>query len=116
VFRDTMIAGAVESGLGTIAKILSPAIDLSGEPCAALAKAGKLERKNFWTAHIGSIVVNLAGGLILAHETTWSSGLVLIALGYPISLADTYTMPRGSWHLSVTPLRDGAALALAGAF
>jgi hypothetical protein len=110
-FRDTLVVGAVESGLGTLAMVLAPRI-ADDTPCA---KAGALERTLFWSSHAGNLVVNAAGSLILAHETTWSAGVVSFALGYPIGLLSTYTMPRGAWHaMRIVP--TGTGLALAGTF
>lgn len=105
-FRDTLVVGAVESGLGTLAMVLAPRL---GDDCA---RAGEIERTLFWAGHAGNLVVNLAGSLILAHETTWSAGVVSFALGYPIGLLNTYTMPRGAWHaLRLVPTANGVALA-----
>ena len=107
-FRDTLVVGAVESGLGTIAMVLTPRI--TGE--TACDKAGAIERTLFWGGHAGNLVVNLTGSLILAHETTWSAGVVSFALGYPIGLLNTYTMPRGAWHaMRLVPTGNGVALA-----
>jgi hypothetical protein len=110
-FRDTLVVGAVESGLGTLAMVLAPRI----ADDASCATAGALERTLFWGSHAGNLAVNAAGSLILAHETTWSAGLVSFALGYPIGLLNTYTMPRGAWHaMRIVPTANG--LALAGTF
>lgn len=107
-FRDTLVVGAVESGLGTLAMVLTPRIDEEAD----CAKAGAIERTLFWGGHAGNLVVNLAGGLILAHETTWSAGAVSFALGYSVGLLNTYTMPRGAWHaMRLVPTGNGVALA-----
>lgn len=106
-FRDTLVVGAVESGLGTLGMVLAPGI--AGATCE---KAGEVERALFWGGHAGNLVVNVAGSLILAHETTWSAGLVSFALGYPIGLLNTYTLPRGAWHAwRLVPTGNGVALA-----
>lgn len=112
-FRDTLIVGAVESGLGTLGMLLAPGLDCDR------VKSAKIERTLFWGGHAGNLVVNVAGSLVLAHETSWSTGLVSFALGYPIGLLNTYTMPRTSWHamqVSAVPLPHGGALALIGTF
>lgn len=106
-FRDTLVVGAVESGIGTVAMLLAPrpADEMTCE------KAGELERALFWGGHAGNLAVNIAGSLILAHETTWSAGLVSFVLGYPIGLLNTYTMPRGAWHaMRLVPTGNGVAL------
>ena len=106
-FRDTLIVGAVESGLGTLGMLLAPGV----EDATTCEKAGTIERTLFWGSHDGNLVVNAAGSLILARETTWSAGLVSFALGYPIGLLNTYTMPRGAWHaMRLVPTGNGVAL------
>ena len=105
-FRDRLVVGAVESGLGTLTMVFAPRL---GDDCA---RAGEIERTLFWAGHAGNLVVNLTGSLILAHETTWSTGVVSFALGYSIGLLHTYTMPRGAWHaLRLVPTANGVALA-----
>lgn len=133
-FRDSRYVGAAESGIGAIAMLLAPHIDapdadlvVTADPCAdaaalaaARARAGKLERTLFWGSHAGNLAVNVAGSLVLAHETSWSTAALAFALGYPIGLLNTYTMPRASWHamrVAPVPLADhGAALVVSGAF
>lgn len=105
-FRDTLYVGAVESGLGSIAMVLTP-----GLTCDA-AKDAAAERTLFFAGHAGNLLVNAAGALILAHYATWSDAALAFAVGYPIGLVNTYTMPRGSWHLIPT----GNGLAIAGSF
>ena len=107
-FRDTLITGAVKSGLGMLSMLLAPGID-DATPCE---KAGTIERTLFWGGLAGNVIVNVTGGLILAHETTWSTGLVSVALGFPVGLLSTYTLPRGACHaMRLVPTPNGVALA-----
>ena len=77
----------------------------SGDACAdraalraAAERAADDERDAFWSAHLVGLVVNLGGTLVLAEMTSWKVGLTSFALGYPVGLLTTYTMPRASWH------------------
>jgi hypothetical protein len=107
-YRDTLLAGAVKSGLGTLAMLVAPGID----DATSCEKAGSIERTLFWGGLAGNLVVNVTGGAILAHETNWSTGLVSIALGLPVGLLNTYTLPRGAWHaMQLVPTPNGVALA-----
>jgi hypothetical protein len=112
-FRDTLLVGGIESGLGAVAMLLSPRLDCDR------AKSAKIERTLFWGGHAGNLIVNLTGSLILAHETSWSTGAVSFALGYPIGLLNTYTMPRASWHamrIAALPIAHGGTLVVIGTF
>lgn len=105
-FRDTLYVGAAESGLGSIAMVLTPGLTCD------VAKDAAAERTLFFAGHAGNLVVNAAGALILAHYATWSDAALAFAIGYPIGLVNTYTMPRRSWHLIPT----ATGLAIAGTF
>lgn len=63
----------------------------------AAARAADDERDAFWTAHIGGLIVNAGATLLLAEMTSWKTGLISFATGYPVGLLSTYTMPRASW-------------------
>jgi len=129
-YRDKDILGVAQSGLGAIAMVLSPSIDVPGavaDSCAdaialraARVKAGDTERTLFYAGHVGNFVVNLGGSLLLARATNWQAGALAFVIGYPIGLVNTYTMPRASWHaLSVVavPVADGGvAIRLGGSF
>jgi hypothetical protein len=130
-FRDSRYVGAAESGIGALASLFAPHIDVPdpvADSCADVAaleaarsKAGKLERTLFWGSHAGNLVVNAAGSLILAERTNWSTAALAFAIGYPVGLLNTYTMPRASWHaMRVVPVPlavdRGAALMLIGSF
>ena len=63
----------------------------------AAARAADDERDAFWTAHIGGLIVNAGAFVLLAETTSWKTGLLSFATGYPVGLLSTYTMPRTSW-------------------
>jgi hypothetical protein len=109
--RDTtrsLWVGGAKSTLGALGFWLSPlrikVPPPTGDACydrAALREAAERaaadERDAFWTAHIGGLIVNTAGAIILGEITSWRQGLVSFATGYPVGLLSTYTMPRASW-------------------
>jgi hypothetical protein len=90
----------------------------------AAARAADNERDAFWTAHIGGLIVNAGATLLLAEMTSWKTGLLSFATGYPVGLLSTYTMPRASWGRVREPVwtasvvADGRryGLVVAGAF
>jgi len=100
--------GGVKSSLGAIARWFLPLrIDVpaaTGDACAdrkalrsAVERAARDERQAFWLSHLGGVVVNLGGTLVIAERTSWQTGLLSFAISYPIGLLGTYTMPRASW-------------------
>ena len=104
--RDTLIVGAVESAIGAASSIVTPLSlrepDLvCSDADAVLADAGRRERGAFYLNHIGGLVVNLGGALVLAHYTNVSNAAVAFAVGYAVSLARTYTAPRWAWHPTI---------------
>jgi hypothetical protein len=128
-YRDKDILGVTQSALGAIAMVLSPSIEVPAavaDSCAdatalrmARVKAGATERTLFYAGHLGNFVVNLGGSLLLARATNWQAGALAFAIGYPIGLLNTYTMPRASWHaLAVVPapVEGGVAIRLVGSF
>jgi hypothetical protein len=105
--RDTLIVGAVESGIGAASSVVTPLSlrepDLvCSDPEDVLADDGRRERGTFYLNHIGGLVVNLGGALVLAHYTNASNAAVAFAVGYAVSLVRTYTAPRWAWHPTVT--------------
>ncbi len=129
-YRDANLVGGVQSGVSAIGMLFSPGIDVpapTGDRCrdlealrAARTTAGALERTVFWETHIGNLVINIAGSAVLVERTGWSAAAVAFAIGYPIGLLNTYTLPRESWHalkLGAAPLAEGGVtLRLAGTF
>ncbi|CAN5572122.1 hypothetical protein BH11MYX1_BH11MYX1_20000 [soil metagenome] len=107
-YRDANLVGAAQSAIASVASLLAPRIDVpdpEADACADLialrsarARAGTRERLLFWGGHVGNLVVNLAASAVLAADTTWSAAILAFAIGYPIGLLNTYTMPRDSWH------------------
>ena len=55
------------------------------------------ERTAFWVAHVGGLIVNIGGAVLLAETASWRTGLLSFATGYPVGLLSNYTMPRASW-------------------
>jgi hypothetical protein len=94
--RDTLIVGAAESAIGAAASLVTP-LRVSAS-CADLDDAGHRERVAFYLDHIGGIVVNGGGALVLAHYTTTANAALAFAIGYSVALVRTYTMPRWAWH------------------
>ena len=129
-YRDANLVGAAQSTIGALGALLAPGIevpDAQPDTCADLkllraarAKAGASERLLFWGGHIGNLVVNLAGSAVLVEDTTWSAAILAFAIGYPIGLLNTYTMPRDSWHairVVPVPVADGGlSIRLVGTF
>jgi hypothetical protein len=109
--RDTtrsLWVGGAESALGALGIWASPlriaVPPATGDACydraalrEAAARAADAERDAFWIGHIGGLIVNATGSIILAEATTWRAGLLSFATGYPVGLLNTYTMPRASW-------------------
>ena len=82
------------------------------------------ERAAFWVAHVGGLIINVGGALLLAETASWRTGLLSFATGYPVALLSNYTMPRTSWGrvrestwtASVTSGPGRWGLAVAGSF
>lgn len=131
---QSLWVGGGESALAALGHWLAPLrIEVpvaTGDACtdraalrAVAERAAADERKAFWANHIGGLIVNLAGGAILAETASWRTGAVSFASGYAVGLLTTYTMPRASWGrvrepawtASVVANARGYALVVAGA-
>ncbi len=123
--RAGLWVGAIKSSIGALSRLVLPvrvtvpAVDpdvcVDGAHLrAALDDARRAERAGFWLNHIGGFLVNAAGTVVLAHYASWKVGLLSFAVGYPIGLASTYTMPRWAWH--ATPIDHGAAVGVSVAW
>lgn len=108
--RDLYYVAAGKATIGLAARLVIPLrIDVpaaAAEPCAdaialraAVAEAGRRERRMFWLGHLGGLAVNLAGVVVLAERRSFGIGALSFAIGYPVGLASSYTQPRRSWHL-----------------
>lgn len=129
-FRDANLVGAAQSTISSIASFLAPGLDVpapQADACADLGAlraartaAGASERQVFWGGHLGNIALNLAGSAVLVERIGWSAALAAFAIGYPIGLLNTYTLPRDSWHavqIVATPVTDGGvAFRIVGQF
>lgn len=108
--REGLYVGAAKAALASAARLAMPLRverpARTGDPCADLAAAeralratARRERRAFFVNHTGSVAFSLAGLLLLGlHYDTWEEGAISVALGYPVGLLSTYTMPRGSWR------------------
>jgi len=136
--REGAYVSAGKAGLATLTRWIFPLHvrmpEETADACVDLAalrketrRIGTLERRFFWMGHIGGIALNLGGAALLWSRSTLSQGLISIAVGYPVGVIHTYTMPRGSWQRSreagaswdvvVLPVeRGGWTAGVAGAF
>ncbi len=110
--QRSLYIGAVKSGLASVARFVLPLrverphIAAGTEPCAALAEAehalaltARRERNSFWLNHIGSLLANITGSLILGFGyDAWGQAALSLAVGYPVGLISIYTEPRAAWH------------------
>lgn len=103
---------AGESAFGMIAHLVMPLrVVVDGEPCHALEVTAHHEKVAFWLNHLGGLAVGLGGMVLLGTVfDSWKQGAMSFALGYPVSLLATYTMPRHVWHLVRGPDYTGAAV------
>jgi hypothetical protein len=132
---QSLWVGGAKSTLGALGAWTSPlrihVPPSTGDACTdrfvlrgVAERAAADERRAFWTAHIGGLIINAAGALVVAERTSWKSGLLSFATGFPVSLINAYTMPRASWRRTrdatwtagVTVTSDRYALIVRGAF
>jgi len=88
---------------------------------AAVARGADDERRAFWFQHAGSLAVNLGAAVAIAETVSWQAAARSFAIGYSVSLLQTYTMPRAMWrHRRSYSLRVQAigavGVAIAGRF
>ena len=108
--RTSLIVGTAKAALGGATRALktikNPRPAVTGDACADLAAAeaafeltARTERKGFLLAHIANLAVHPAGSLYigLAEDDAWDEAAVSFLTGYAVSLAATYTQPRGAW-------------------
>ena len=78
----------------------------TGDACADLADATRAlresahnEKEGFYLNHIGGLALPVGGALLLGfYFDSWEEAAISFGLGYPVSLATTYTQPRRSWR------------------
>lgn len=138
--RHGLYASSAKSAVGALARWVFPLTirvpEATGDACVDLARlreevrrVARKERNLFWMGHLGSIAVNLAGAGYVSYRDGTGKAVLSIAVGYPVGLLSTYTMPRGTWKLArakerawavtgVTASRheDGWTLAVGGWF
>jgi hypothetical protein len=133
--KQSLYVGGAESTLAALGAWTSPlkihVPPTTGDACTDLfvlrgvaERAAADERRTFWVAHISGLVINAAGGLIVAERTSWQNGVLSFGSGFAVGLINAYTMPRASWrrtreatwtaHVTVTGERY--ALVINGAF
>jgi hypothetical protein len=94
--------------IGALARLILPlrvpVPEPNSDPCAdvealrtAVALVAKRERRNFWINHVGGILVNGGGALIVWKYESGAQALLSIAIGYPVGLLSNYTAPRRTW-------------------
>ena len=110
--QKSLYISAGKAGLASVARLILPLrvthphIAPGTEPCAALAEAeralavtARREKNSFWLNHIGSLVANISGALILGlGYHAWGQAALSLAVGYPVGLISIYTEPRAAWH------------------
>ena len=131
----SLYVGGAESAIAALGFWFSPLrIHVpapTGDACAdrnalreVSERAADDERDNFWLGHIGGVIINGAGAIVLGEIASWKTGAISFATGYAVGLISTYTMPRASWgrvrdtawSASVTVTDHRYALLVGGAF
>jgi hypothetical protein len=103
--------GAIKATIGAGAHVVLPLRVTqpgapTGDACADLAAAeralrdtARAERAAFVLNHLGGLALTVGGALYLGlGEDDWGEAALSAALGYPVGLAITYTLPRDAWH------------------
>lgn len=136
-FKETMIVGGVKASFGFSSRLTVPLRvhlpSADADRCvelAALRKEAKEIRKKehgvFWLTVVGGTALNLAGGAALWYRRSFSVGAVSFAIGFPVGLANAFTLPRSTWRLvdeesaswsaAVVPTEGGAMAVVGSAF
>jgi len=107
-FEEQMYVGASKATLGLGARVVLP-LHLSvpaqqSDACAdvvglraAIAKAGRRERRSVLLTIFGGTAINLAGAILLWQRRDFTTGALSFATGVPIGPISAYTQPRRSW-------------------
>ena len=123
--QEVFAVSAIKAGAGSFARlVLAPRIEITADTCASIRENGRKERNAFWLNHVGGFALNAAGAVWLSYRTTLGYGLLSFAIGFPVGIASTYTMPRWAWRaardldagLVVTPVEGGAVTSIVGRF
>lgn len=108
-YRDTLLVGATKATIGVGARVVlplklrvpAPLPDACAEVAqlrAALADAGRRERRSFFLNHLGGLAVNLSGAAYLWHEHDLQTAAISVGTGVVAGILAAYTQPRRSWH------------------
>jgi hypothetical protein len=108
-YEETLYASAGKAALGALVRFVLPLRATvpapTGEPCAdvpalraALADAGRRQRRGFWFSHLGGTALNLATSALLTYRRSLSVGALSFGIGYSVGLAHVYTQPRRGWR------------------
>jgi len=113
--RRVAAVGATESLIVAAGAWILP---MRIDPRGTCDQAATVERNTFRFLHIGNVLYNAAGGIVVTELTDWSHGAVSFAVGYAVGLAQIYTMPRlhSTWTTAVAPTGGGWSVSLGRAF
>lgn len=109
-FEEQMYVGATKASLGALVRIVMPlrvrVPEPAADPCAdvanlraAVADAGRRERRSVWLTIIGGTLVNLAGSALLWERRNFSTAAQSFATGAVVGPISAWTQPRRSWKL-----------------
>jgi hypothetical protein len=109
--HESFYVGAAEATIGAAGhfvlplevEVPAPAADACADLAAlraAMTTTARHERQSFWLLHIGTLVLNGAGAIVLGERTTWTNAATSFVVGWAVGLVTIYTQPRGTWHAS----------------
>lgn len=107
--EESLYVGAIKATIGAGARIVLPlriAIPApDADACAdlaalhaAVATAGRIERRTVLLTLLGGFAVNLAGSIVLWSRRDLSTAALSFGIGAPISPISAFTQPRGMWQ------------------
>lgn len=108
--QEMLYVGAGKATIGAAARVVLPlriaVPDRIADACsdvvalrAAVAKAGRIERRTVWLTILGGTAVNVAGSLLLWQRRDGLTALQSFGIGAAVSPISAFTQPRGSWRL-----------------
>jgi hypothetical protein len=125
--EQAMYVGAGKSAIGSLGHFIlplkievpPPAADACADLAAlraAMATTAHHERQTFWINHVGALVLNGAGAIVLGERTNWTNAAVSFVTGYAVGVTIIYTQPRGTWHAMALPADHGGLVGIAAQF